>query len=341
YINLNIMAKILTAKSKIIPEGFKKIEPTLKKFEEKLKEANAKSLDRTTKRSESLWEIFQITHSKSRYVYDLYYKKKAISKELYDFLLKRRYADANLIAKWKKQGYEQLCCIKCIQGTDNNNGGTCICRVPKETLDKKTEGTKIHFTQCINCGYFIVLLACLIKSLQPAFPNFSVPFALTLMADSHLASCDLKSFGFFGCTESQLAFHKIKNSLYLVSSSFLVPFVGSSSLESLDLSCVLGFGTARHSSICLPINISIGKTLEHIGQVPDSVVIFRCKGGFGLFSIESMLTVCFLFLDSKRIVKSSSILSSKAESSSSRYMTSGLGVVEATGAFSITKLSVT
>lgn len=45
----------------------------------------------------------------SRYVYDLYYEKEAISKQLYDWLLKNGYADANLIAKWKKQGYEKVC----------------------------------------------------------------------------------------------------------------------------------------------------------------------------------------------------------------------------------------
>lgn len=44
----------------------------------------------------------------SRYIYDLYYVKQAISKELYDWLLKNNYADANLIAKWKKQGYEKV-----------------------------------------------------------------------------------------------------------------------------------------------------------------------------------------------------------------------------------------
>ena len=42
----------------------------------------------------------------SRYIYDLYYEKEAISKPLYDWLLKNNYADAILIAKWKKQGYE-------------------------------------------------------------------------------------------------------------------------------------------------------------------------------------------------------------------------------------------
>lgn len=44
----------------------------------------------------------------SRYIYDLYYEKEAISKQLYEWLLKNKYADANLIAKWKKQGYEKV-----------------------------------------------------------------------------------------------------------------------------------------------------------------------------------------------------------------------------------------
>ena len=44
----------------------------------------------------------------SRYIYELYYEKEAISKPLYDWLLKNGYADGNLIAKWKKQGYEKV-----------------------------------------------------------------------------------------------------------------------------------------------------------------------------------------------------------------------------------------
>jgi len=36
----------------------------------------------------------------SRYIYELYYKKEAISKPLYDWLLKNGYGDPNLIAKW-------------------------------------------------------------------------------------------------------------------------------------------------------------------------------------------------------------------------------------------------
>ena len=54
-------------------------------------------------------ELTATAHVGSRYIYELYYDKEAISKTLYDWLLKNGYADGNLIAKWKKQGYEKAC----------------------------------------------------------------------------------------------------------------------------------------------------------------------------------------------------------------------------------------
>lgn len=56
--------------------------------------------------------------------------------ELYDYCLKEKIADGNLIAKWKKQGYENLCCLRCIQTRDTNFGTNCICRVPKAKLEE-------------------------------------------------------------------------------------------------------------------------------------------------------------------------------------------------------------
>lgn len=94
----------------------------------------------------ALAPIFQIHHQRSRYIYDLYYKQESISKELYDWLLKQSYADPNLIAKWKKQGYEKLCCLRCIQTKETNFNTTCICRVPKAKLDKD------QVVECIHCG---------------------------------------------------------------------------------------------------------------------------------------------------------------------------------------------
>lgn len=69
-------------------------------------------------RAQSMWAIFRIHHQRTRYIYDQFYRKKsmekkhencyytfffsAISRDVYDYCLRERYADANLIAKWKK-----------------------------------------------------------------------------------------------------------------------------------------------------------------------------------------------------------------------------------------------
>ncbi|TIC06449.1 G10 protein [Wallemia mellicola] len=111
------MPKIRTQRTKQPPEGFEAIEQILDDYSRKMRDVEAESIDGKRK-NETLWPIMRISHTRSRYIYDLYYKRKQISKELYDWLLKQGYADANLIAKWKKQGYEKLCCTRCIQSRD-------------------------------------------------------------------------------------------------------------------------------------------------------------------------------------------------------------------------------
>ncbi|KAF9383216.1 Component of the SF3b subcomplex of the U2 snRNP [Podila verticillata] len=151
------MPKIRSSRTKRAPEGFDEIEPTLKEFQQKMKDGKfilslcswrrAENDPHEGKRKvEALWPVFRIHHQRSRYVYELFYKRKAISKELYEYLLKQGYADGNLIAKWKKAGYEKVCCLRCIQPKDTNFGTTCVCRVPRDMLE---EGKVI---ECIHCG---------------------------------------------------------------------------------------------------------------------------------------------------------------------------------------------
>lgn len=131
------------------PEGFDKISPILDKFAQKLKEEETKPIKVNHPKYESTWNIIRLNHQRSRYIYDLYYKKKMISKKLYEWLLVNRFADKELIAKWKKKGYENLCCLKCIQASETNQGTTCICRVPKASMNE--DGEHKH-TRCVNCG---------------------------------------------------------------------------------------------------------------------------------------------------------------------------------------------
>jgi bud site selection protein 31 len=154
------MPKIRTSRTKAPPEGFDEIEPTLLEFTQRMKDGNFPhpSLEPTLivvkttqndikKKHESLWPVFQINHQRSRYIYDLYYTREAISTELYQWLLKQNYADAALIARWKKQGYEKLCCLKCIQTKETNFGTACVCRVPKAKLAKGTH------VECVHCMF--------------------------------------------------------------------------------------------------------------------------------------------------------------------------------------------
>ena len=63
------------------------------------------------RKCETLWPIFKIAHQKSRYIFDLYHRRKEISKELFEFCLDQGYADRNLIAKWKKVCFLPLSCF--------------------------------------------------------------------------------------------------------------------------------------------------------------------------------------------------------------------------------------
>ncbi|CAK9159569.1 unnamed protein product [Ilex paraguariensis] len=94
------MPKLKTNRVKY-PEGWELIEPTLRELQAKMREAENDRHDGKRK-CEMLWPIFKIAHQKSHYFFDLYHRRKEISKELYEFCLDQGYADPNLIAKWKK-----------------------------------------------------------------------------------------------------------------------------------------------------------------------------------------------------------------------------------------------
>ncbi|CAO2617012.1 Protein BUD31 homolog [Lemmus lemmus] len=70
-----------------------------------------------------------------RYIFDLFYKHKAISRVLYEYCIKEGHADKNLIAN-----------LFCIQTRDTNFGTNCICRVPKSKVERG------RIIKCTHCG---------------------------------------------------------------------------------------------------------------------------------------------------------------------------------------------
>ncbi len=68
----------------------------LEDYAKKMRDAENESHEGKRK-AESLWPIMRISHARSRYIYELYYKREAISRELYDWLLKEGYADPKYV----------------------------------------------------------------------------------------------------------------------------------------------------------------------------------------------------------------------------------------------------
>ena len=125
------------------PKDYKIILDKLTQLEERTREIQSDPMY-NRKNNEHEWELLQINNERSRYVYELY-KKRTISRELYEYCIKYSIIDGRLIAKWKKSGYEHLCCLKCIQSKPGSHS-VCICRVPKDERDDDS------FVRCSCCG---------------------------------------------------------------------------------------------------------------------------------------------------------------------------------------------
>lgn len=145
------MPKIKTKRSKPPPADFHLVEDTLLELNESMRAAESASTSGLRK-DELLWPIHRLHHQRSRYIYEMYYKKHEITKECYDYCVKEEYCDPLLIAKWKKSGFEKLCCLQCISGKLSNYGTMCICRVPKAEIDATTTHVECKHCGCTGCS---------------------------------------------------------------------------------------------------------------------------------------------------------------------------------------------
>jgi bud site selection protein 31 len=138
------------------PAGFDEIEDELEDFERRMRDAVNEPHEGKRKK-EVMWPIVRINWERSRYIYNLFYKKdkddgeEPISRQLYEWLLKEKYADEKLIAKWKKPGYDFLCSVNAICKANSNFGTTSICRVPLKQRTEEQQMPAVEFG-CISCA---------------------------------------------------------------------------------------------------------------------------------------------------------------------------------------------
>ncbi|GIL72070.1 hypothetical protein Vretimale_519 [Volvox reticuliferus] len=141
----------LRRKLKKPPEGWELIEEVIEDFEQQLKEAVNEEHEGKRK-TELTWKIHRLHWEKNRFIYDLMYQRKVMSKELFEWLVREKVADGPLIAKWRKPGYEILCSMLAIQKGNHNFGTTSHCRVPLRARAKQQRITPDVQTGCISCA---------------------------------------------------------------------------------------------------------------------------------------------------------------------------------------------
>lgn len=138
-------------KNKRPPEGWELIEEVIEEFEESMKKA-VNDEHEGKRKAELTWEIHRIHYEKNRFIYELMYQRKVMSKELFDYLCREKIADQALIAKWRKPGYEILCSMLAIQKGNHNFGTTSHCRVPMRNRASQQRITPDVQTGCISCA---------------------------------------------------------------------------------------------------------------------------------------------------------------------------------------------
>merc|ERR1712010_233911 len=131
------------------PPGWDLVEPGIEEFERIMKEA-VEEPHEGKRKAETTWKIHKIHWEKNRFIYNLHFVDKKISKALYDYLCRQKIADGPLIAKWRKPGYEYLCSLSAIDTRNTNYGTSSICRVPiHQRPERPTPSTS---TGCISCA---------------------------------------------------------------------------------------------------------------------------------------------------------------------------------------------
>lgn len=133
------------------PQGFEIIEPVIEALENELRD-KVKESNEGKRNSESIWPVHQINHQRSRYIYDMFYTHNSIPRKVYDYCLKNKIADASLIAKWKKPGYERLCSTYVINPANYKFGTTSICRVPMKDRSEAQKPAQDPTTGCLGCA---------------------------------------------------------------------------------------------------------------------------------------------------------------------------------------------
>ncbi|KAI4291949.1 bud site selection protein 31 [Pancytospora philotis] len=132
------------------PEEFSKVRDFLATIKQKMTRVEENARDGELKAS--VHEIYRLYRLRTWHLHQEYLGGN-FSARLYRFLVGQKYIDTNLVRHWKKNGYENLCCLRCIQP---RGGGekVCLCRTPQKYRSTDDADLSCNCCGCNGCaGY--------------------------------------------------------------------------------------------------------------------------------------------------------------------------------------------
>jgi bud site selection protein 31 len=134
------------------PDGWPALEKELDAIAAEHKDA---AVDAAGPAARAAWPALRLHRALARHVHDAFFVDRAISRRLYEWCVRPAAAGGGgvagreLVAKWRRAGYERLCCLGCVQAADTAFGTVCVCRVPRA---KREAGTADRAAECVRCG---------------------------------------------------------------------------------------------------------------------------------------------------------------------------------------------
>jgi bud site selection protein 31 len=107
------------------PAEWAEVRDLIVDFTAKLKEAEDVVVDDNWTREQWV-AINRANWIRCRCVYIRRYISRTMKEDLFEWILKEGFAERDLIALWRKTGYERVCCVRC--ASDKSDAEGCACR---------------------------------------------------------------------------------------------------------------------------------------------------------------------------------------------------------------------
>ena len=109
------------------------------------------SASASPKRAAWLWPLHRLHFRRNRLVYRKRFVERVLDRHTYQYLVRHRIADGELMAKWRRPGYRSLCSLMAVSRMTQRRTHS-LCRVPLRKRQGAASLVPSAATGCLSCA---------------------------------------------------------------------------------------------------------------------------------------------------------------------------------------------